>query len=68
MKTIHEKLKETGLEIGQHCGDLYIEVTPVTSKIIDDYEYKENVTCFFNQITKKLSYDIPFASDDYRKG
>lgn len=53
-------------EISHHgCGngmdDLYLKVTPVSKELVDQYEFKCNVTTFTDQITHALWYDIPFA-------
>lgn len=68
MKTIHQQLKELNVEISGHYSDLYVEVTPETQKIVDAYEYKMNVTQFINQISGRLTFDIPFANDDFKGG
>ena len=53
-------------EIAHHgCGngldDLYLKVTPVSKELVDQYEFKCNVTTFVDQIDHTLWYDIPFA-------
>ncbi len=66
-KTLHQKLKELDIEIKGHYSDLYVEVTPETQKLVDEYEYKTNVTTFFSLVTEKKMFDIPFANDDWKK-
>ena len=63
--TIHQQLKATGAELGGHYSDLYCEVTPETAAIIENYEYKCNVTRFRHAVTGKNTFDIPFANDDF---
>jgi hypothetical protein len=65
-KTIHQKLKETGLEISGHYSDLYVEVNETTQKIVNEYEYNCNVKKFNSNINGKLMFDIPFANDDFK--
>lgn len=63
--TIHAELKKLSVELGGHHSDLYCPVTPETIEVIENYEYKCNVTRFVNQIDGKIWFDIPFTNDDY---
>jgi hypothetical protein len=63
--TIHQKLKNLGIEIHGHYSDLYVEVTRETAKIVEEYRFKNNVSTFRSQIDGKLMFDIPLASDDF---
>jgi hypothetical protein len=65
MKTIYEQMVEAGVKLSNHYSDLYAEVTETSTKIINGYEFKGNVSMFFNQVEKKMWYDIPFAYDLY---
>lgn len=56
---------EAGVKVANHYSDLYVEVNETSTKLIKDYEFKRNVTSFFNQVEKKRWYDIPFAYDPY---
>lgn len=47
--------------IDHHASDLYLKVTPETTEIINNYQYKDNVTKFIDNIDSELWYDIPFA-------
>ena len=67
MKTIHQQLKEIDVEIFTHYSDLYVEVNEKTTKIIEGYEWKNNVTKFTSWKDGRLMFDIPLANDDYRK-
>ncbi len=71
MVTIKEKLIKAGMteaEIHNHYSDLYVKVTPISNKFVSEYEFKEQVTTFVNQIDHKLWYEIPFGYfDEYYK-
>ncbi len=66
--TIHQELKNLGIPLSGHYSDLYVEVTPETQAIVDNYAFKNNVTKFRSQIDGKLMFDIPLANDDFLKG
>lgn len=67
--TLLEKLLANGYpkeQIFHHCSDLYVFVTPLTKKIVDNW-CRENgfvkslhVSTFHDQITGKLMYDVAF--------
>ena len=60
----HELMKPEEIDHhgnGQGLDDLYLKVTPVSQQLIKDYEFKENVTTFVDQIDHVRWYDIPFA-------
>ena len=72
-KTLMERLLEAGYppeDIHHHYYDLYIYVTPLTTKVIaewaNDYGYNDNlrdglfVQKFRDQITGRMMYDIFF--------
>ena len=63
MKNIYELAKQrmNSEDIDNHMGDLYLKVTPISTKLVEDYDYKNHVTTFVSQIDCKLWYDIPFA-------
>lgn len=48
-------------ERGHWQSDFYCKVTPRTTEIINNYEYKCNVQTFIDQITHTPWYDIPFV-------
>lgn len=48
-------------QIAHWCSDLYIKVTPETRKLVANYEYKNLVSVFQDQITGARWYDIPFC-------
>jgi hypothetical protein len=43
-------------------SDLYLKVTPTSKVLIEQYEFKGNVTTFKDNIDHELWYDIPFAN------
>lgn len=59
--TIYEQMKATGAYMSSHESDLYVEITEETSKIVENHEYKNNITTFHDEVTQKMCYDIPFA-------
>ena len=65
MKTINQRLVESGVPTSSHYSDLYCQLTPESRKILDGYEHKENVKTFRSAVDGTLWLDIPFACDDY---
>jgi hypothetical protein len=59
--TIYEALKAAGVPLDSHESDLYALVTPESTRIVEAYRFRSNVTTFVSQIDKKRWYDIPFA-------
>lgn len=69
MKTLMERLLEAGYpesEMDHHESDLYVYVTPLTTKVIDEWckenGFSKNWHCptFTDQITGKKMYDCAF--------
>lgn len=70
MKTLKEMLIEAGFredkEFFHHESDLYVYVTPLTTRIIEDWcnanGYNKEWHCptFKDQITGKIMYDCAF--------
>jgi hypothetical protein len=46
-------------------GDLYLKVTPISTALIEQYDFKENVNTFIDAIDRERWYDIPFANTDW---
>lgn len=65
--SLYKQVLHRGIEFDTHCNDLYLYVTDETIKLIDGYEYKNNVTTFKNEINGRLMFDVPFAYEDYRR-
>ena len=61
--TIYEKALATisAKDIDHHESDLYLRKTPKTEKLINEYEFKNNVSVFRDAIDHELWYEIPFA-------
>lgn len=75
MKTLMELLIEAGYpesEMDHHESDLYVYVTPVTTKVINEWckenEYRREWHCpvFTDQITGRKMYDCAFQY--YKRG
>lgn len=62
---IFEQVDSLGIPYASHCSDLYIPKNEQTEKIINAYEFKQNVTAFCAQDDKKTWYDIPFSFAPY---
>ncbi len=58
---IFHAVLSSGTPYASHETDLYIPVNEKTRKLIEDYEFKSNVTTFTNQVEGGIWYDIPFA-------
>lgn len=59
-----EALKSMPLKDIDHCNfgsDLYLRVTPKSKALINQYEYKNLVHQFVDNIDHELWYDVPFA-------
>ena len=62
-KTIYEDMRDAGVPIANHCSDLYVPVTPVTTKILNRRNANRQV--FTNQVEGGRWYDIAGAFDPY---
>ena len=69
LKTLMEMLIEAGYpkeEMDHHESDLYVYVTPLTTRVIDEWckanGFNKNWFCptFKDQITGKMMYDCAF--------
>ena len=58
---LFDKVKDFNIPYSSHESDLYIPVNKETTKLINEYEFKCNVTRFTSQIDKKQWFDLPFA-------
>lgn len=74
MKTLYQMLLAAGYpesQMGHHESDLYVFVSPITQRIINQwckangYHRHLFVNTFYDQVTGKLMYDIPFAYDPW---
>ena len=67
---IYEEMKNAGVKISNHCSDLYVPVTAVSTEILNRLEFainKRNSTRFICNIDGTPHYDIPFAFSPYWK-
>lgn len=46
-------------------SDLFLKVTPVSTYLIEQYDFKENVKKFRDNIDHEPWYEIPFANCDW---
>lgn len=66
--TIKEDLINLGMEeneIDHHCSDLYVKKNSISDKFVSEYEFKNIVTTFRDDIDHILWYEIPFAYTEY---
>lgn len=56
------KQKMNPEDIDHHESDLYLKQNEVSRKLVEDYDYKNQVTTFISNIEPHVPwYDIPFA-------
>lgn len=48
-------------DIAHWQSDLYLRVTPQSTALVNDFDFKHFVTTFIDQIDHVLWYDIPFG-------
>ncbi len=63
MKNIYKQAikKMSEKDIDHYNSDLYLRVNSISKKLIQEYNFKENVETFVDEIDHELWYDIPFA-------
>lgn len=66
-KTIYQKAVEVmpENEIGHWCSDLHLKMTPVSHRLVMEYEFPKQVRWFCSQIDGSSWYEIPFAYDPF---
>ena len=60
---IYEEMVKLGVELHHHESDLYVPVTPETTKLVEQYQqppFRGIVMRFTSQIDGKPWYDLPF--------
>ena len=71
MKTLREQMLAAGItedQLGNWCSDLYVLKTPESTKVLESYEFKSNVTTFVSEVAPHVAwYEIPFAYTEYHK-
>ena len=61
-----EQMKPEEIDTQHELGsDLYLKVTPISTVLIQQYDFKEMVTKFIDNIERTLWYDIPFANIEW---
>lgn len=70
--TIKEQLLEMGMqehEIDNWQSTLYVLKNEISDKFVEQYEFKNQVTNFIDNIDRVLWYEIPFgyANEDYNE-
>lgn len=65
--TIYEKAVQQMNEkdISNWQSDLYLRKNAISEKLVNEYEFKQNVKTFKDQIDHVTWYDIPFAYDPF---
>lgn len=63
----YNKCKEvlTEKQIANWCSDLYIIKNDITTALVNDYEFKQNVKTFIDNIDHVPWYEIPFEYTPY---
>lgn len=46
-------------------SDLFLKVTPISTALIEEYDFKDNVKKFRDAIDHEPWYDIPFGNTDW---
>lgn len=61
-----ELMKSEEIDSMHELGsDLYLKVTPISTALIEQYDFKENVTKFLDNINHEPWYEIPFGNTDW---
>jgi hypothetical protein len=70
MQTLYEKAVAIlpAKDIDHHASDLYLRKTTESAALIADYEFKNQVTQFKDNIDHVMWYDVPFAYDPFWEG
>ena len=61
--SIHRQLIDAGVTVKNWQSDIHVPVNDVTRKIVDGYEFKNNVTQFICSASGDPFFDIPFQFD-----
>lgn len=61
-----EQMKPEEIATYESSGsDLFLKVTPVSMELIEQYDFKENVKKFIDNIDHEPWYEIPFGNTDW---
>ena len=70
-QTMYQQLLALGMqesELDNHCSDLYVLKNAISTKFVNEYEFKMNVTTFRSELEdRQIWYEIPFAYVEYHK-
>lgn len=62
-----QKMDAKDIDHHSFGSDLYLRVNDISKKLVEEYEFKQNVKTFKDNIDHVLWYDIPFAYDPFWK-
>lgn len=66
LHTARQQMKPEEIDSQHGLGsDLYLKVTPVSTALIKQYDWKENVTKFRDNINHEPWYEIPYGNCDW---
>lgn len=65
INNIFEEVLKAGIPFTTHCSDLYLWKNEDTQKLVNEYQYKSNVTSFKSETDDLIMYDIPFVYHMY---
>lgn len=65
IENIYDEMIKNGIECSNHYSDLYVPVNYITTEIVKQYRFKEDVRVFIGNIDGKATFDIPFAYKPY---
>jgi len=66
--SIHRQLLDAGVKVKHWQTDIHVPVNDVTRKIVDGYEFKNNVTRFICSASGAPFFDIPFQFESKLEG
>lgn len=58
---IYQECRNLGIPTANYESDLHIPATPETRKLIQRYEFKQNVASFVSALDGKEWFNVPFA-------
>lgn len=58
---LYDKAVELGIPMGHWVSDLHLKITPESTALIQDYQFRKDVSSFTSNIDKTRWYDIPFG-------
>lgn len=64
-RSLYQQLLAAEVPMDSHESDLYAEVTPESTRIIEEADLQSAPTTFRSRTDGRLWYDIPFAYDPF---